>query len=139
MRLSHIPIGGSLFFSLPVHPLLLFTGFRNASGVLAVPHSETEGLLPLSAAAHHLVCDARETRCAREHLVRKNAVRERTSRARCAKNAVRARSAGVAGRQWRPFSNHRAGGETFHSVGDCHPPLSKFLKPTVCRGGGLPD
>ena len=40
--------------------------FKNASGVLVAPHSETEDLLPLSAAAHHLVrgvaSRARETR-----------------------------------------------------------------------------
>ena len=47
-----------------------------------------------------------------------------SSRARCASNALRARPAGVAGHQWRPFSNDRAGGETFNSVGDCRPPLS---------------
>ena len=78
-------------------------------------------------------CASSRARCAR------NAVRARTSRARCARNAVRARTAGVAGRQWRPFSNDRAGGETFNSVGDCHPPQSKVCyNPSPSEAGDSP-
>ena len=65
-------------------------------------------------ASEHLVRGARKTRCAREHLVRG------ARRTRCALGLPELLVA-----SGDRLDNDRAGGESFSSVGDCYPPLSK--------------